>query len=182
MTIAPTFSRTSLRQAIGTYVEANIGEVPYLSAVNYYAPKLTPMEEIASVDPMQGQGVGAVVFVKLERSFNRRIASQLKMKTYSVVFDFLLVGMVEESQDVDQCNDEMLDGFELVVLQDSNAGTGYTGDGTGVVWQWGEGSGGGLGSGGTDIQAAVGYPQVDRQSRTRIASRVTVQASQIATY
>jgi hydroxyethylthiazole kinase-like uncharacterized protein yjeF len=65
--------------------------------------------DIASPDFMSGQGVGAVCWIKLESSHNKRVALGKKLKTYRVVFDIVLLSHVPESQDADEANDCYVD-------------------------------------------------------------------------
>ena len=186
MTVSPlvqaTFSRADMRAALAAYLQTGIGGadplIPYLGLLLEHAAKITPLGEIASPDPMAGEGIGAVCWIKLENSHNRRIALGKKLKTYRVALDLMLLSYTQEAQDAEAANDAMLDGIEAMILADRTAGTGATGTRTGVVWQWGEGEGA---MGGTDIEIACGYPTLDRNQRVQLLSRVTVAATQEGT-
>lgn len=122
---------------------------------------------------------GAVIFMFLGPSRRARFAiggahNGLKYSQYELTLNVYLRSSSDLAEDADADNDDLIDDLIAAVEAQRNAGTAAApdGDGSGVIWQWGEGPW----NGPTDIAVNPSYPTLlsEELSATQVYTEVTI--------
>jgi len=177
-------SRAGVRLAIANYLAegsiAGNGYIQYLSTVFPHPPKLTNQGDFVNgEDP--GLGSGAVIYIHLRESSQRRIAigpaatpenpktPARKEKVHEVGLICLLRSQKNTTQAAGEDNDAFLDTLESWVLQNRTANS------NGAIFQWGEGDGFGT----HDIHVRAGMPRALKNGASQVFSTVDITVVEI---
>ena len=173
------------REAVIDAVTSYLSDQPIrgLSQVIPYPPKLTPEGDFFPwTDP--NHSAGCVMFIHIESQHDVREALTGRSPTpiglgkrvaYDLLFPCYFRSSEQKTEDVARLNNWFLDDLAKAIRADKNAGTqavALGGDGSGVIWQWGEGSF----PYGPDIDVASEFPRVldSSQKLSQVLSHVRV--------
>ena len=183
--------REAVRAAVETYLNAGItaSAIPFLGKVYAHPPRLTKTSDfVEGQDP--GIGSGAVIYLHLESQHEHRITigpsnydnntAAFKMRTYNVGFICVFRSVKPSLNEAGVDCDSFLDGLVAWIERDRKCGTGEVspppdtfppGDGSGVVFQWGEG---GETVGAVDISIKAGMPKMMKGQSSQTFSTLDV--------
>ena len=170
-----TSNRSLVRQKIAAYLERGLAEGGILSAGRVFAhpPKLTKQSDLYDL-ALPGQPDGAAIFLYLTGQDEYRIAlggvpsrtvpgsGGRKGRVYALSLLCYLFWKGPEAEGADEANDAFIDSLTNWIQADRNAVTQATtlgGDGSGVIFCWGEGPNPGSIPGGKDVTVHTAFPK-----------------------
>lgn len=179
---------TEITNAIGNYLDLGVaqGALPSVSTVDRTTPKTTKETDFFD-EQTPGSPDGAVIFMWFAPHGEERIAlggytNGRKAVGYklSLICPFRWKG--PRTEDAEAANKAFTDGLVAWIRANRNAGTqavSLGGDGTGVVFSWGEGPLAGIGSGGSDITVSSGQPKTIRGQTSQVFNVIDVDVIEI---
>ena len=180
--------RAEVRTKVKAYLERGLGEGAILSAGRVYAhpPKLTKASDIFALSE-PGAPDGAVIYIFMPEQTEIRIAlgglhGGRKGRVYHVSLICYFMWRGDAATDADAANDTFIDSLTAWIEADRNCGTGNIangGDGSGVIFSWGEGPDPSVIPGGKDIQVHTAFPRDFRGQSTMVFTVIDVAVIEI---
>ena len=172
-------SRSLVREKVKAYLDKGLaqGSITSAGTVFSHPPKLTKQSDLyALAEP--GRADGAVIFMYLGDQSEYRAGTggahsgrKARMYTLNLICYFMWKG--DDAQEADAANDAFVDSMTSWIEADRNCGTeavSLGGDGSGVIFSWGEGPGpSGINApGAKDIQVHTAFPKTFRGQATQV--------------
>jgi hypothetical protein len=176
-------SRELVREKVKTYLDQGLatGEILSVGKVFAHPPKLTKQTDLFNLS-VPGQPDGCAIFLYMPHQSEYRIAlggvtSGRKGRVYdlSMLAYFMWTG--PRAEDADAANDAFIDSLVAWIEASRNCGTqavSLGGDGSGVIFSWGEGPDPSSIPGGKDIQVHTAFPRDLRGQATQIFNVIDV--------
>lgn len=186
----PTSNRQAVRQKVAAYLERGRAEGSIQAMANVFAhpPKLTKQSDLFD-NKVPGDPAGGVIFMYLANQGEFRIAlggtpqrgvlgsGGRKGRVYSLSLLCYFIWKGQLSEEADAANDKFIDSLTSWIELDRNAGCGDVsngGDGSGVIFSWGEGPDPSSVPGGKDIVVHTAFPRDIRGQGVQIFNVVDV--------
>ena len=186
----PNSNRQQVREKVKAYLDRGLasGQIASVGTVFPHPPKLTKQTDFYSLaEP--GRADGAVIFMYLSDQGEYRIGLQgrpdpnvpgsggRKGRVYTLYLLCYLLYKGNKAEDADRMNDLFIDSLTSWIELDRNAGTqavSLGGDGSGVIFSWGEGANPAAIPGGKDIQVHTAFPRDFRGQSSQVFNLVEV--------
>lgn len=186
----PKSNRRLVREKIATYLERGKaqGSILYAGSIFPHPPKLTQQTDLFAAGT-PGQAGGAVIYMYISNQGEYRLAlggrpvpNQIgsggrKGRVYSLSLLCYLLWKGPKAEEADAANDAFIDSLTSWIEIDRNAGTqdpSLGGDGSGVIFSWGEGADPSAIPGGKDIVVHTSFPKQVRGQATQVFNIVDV--------